>query len=175
MVLQSTQRIKTIEFIPDKCLLSIISKLDLNDLRSLSITCERMYHIIKNYLQEMKEKNKIDLKQERFSNYRNANPKIVQKIMDKYPSLAKKKKHVLKETRCLLCGNIKREILLRPCNHLIYCEKCASKLDKCFECGVKIEQKEIVNWKPGVTVISRTTKSRNTEDFFFWRSSSKGY
>ena len=148
MVLQNHQRNKTIDFIPDKILVEIISFLDYRDLGYLSRTCERMYLLIKKYLEMSIQEEEKQQKQERISNYRNSNPVIVQKISEEYPSLTKKKRQALKETRCILCGNIKREILLRPCNHLIYCSQCASKLENCFECGRKIEQKELVNWKP---------------------------
>ena len=42
------------------------------------------------------------------------------------------------KTICSLCCDEERDILFLPCSHLITCEKCAFKLQKCPNCRVKI-------------------------------------
>jgi hypothetical protein len=42
---------------------------------------------------------------------------------------------------CVICEEFERDTLIMPCCHLVSCENCASKIDKCPICRVKIAGK----------------------------------
>lgn len=41
---------------------------------------------------------------------------------------------------CMVCSDNKREILFKPCNHLVACSQCANRCKKCLICKEPIEQ-----------------------------------
>ena len=140
-------RKKTIEHIPDKIALKIIDYLSAQDKKNIAESCVRFHQLIRKINKKEKKAKKDALIAEEVRDFKKKNPKIVAKTNEKFPDLSKKKKSLLKKTKCLLCGLNKRGLVLRPCNHLIYCVSCGSKLESCLECGIAIQQKEEVNWK----------------------------
>merc|ERR1712151_642812 len=47
-------------------------------------------------------------------------------------------------TKCCICREVERQVLLRPCQHLALCNACARRVDKCPLCRSNIERYEVV-------------------------------
>merc|ERR1712039_1101210 len=47
-------------------------------------------------------------------------------------------------TKCCVCREVERKVLLRPCQHLALCNACARRVDKCPLCRSNIERYEVV-------------------------------
>lgn len=47
----------------------------------------------------------------------------------------------LNSDECAICSDNKREILLKPCNHMIACESCSSRCKKCLICKETIKER----------------------------------
>jgi hypothetical protein len=43
--------------------------------------------------------------------------------------------------KCILCVNNERDILLKPCKHVIYCGECALTVDECSLCREDIAER----------------------------------
>jgi len=47
-------------------------------------------------------------------------------------------------TKCCVCREVERQVLLRPCQHLALCNACARRIDKCPLCRRGIDRYEVV-------------------------------
>merc|ERR1712194_356827 len=47
-------------------------------------------------------------------------------------------------TKCCICREEERQVLLRPCQHLALCNACARRVDRCPLCRRRIDRYEVV-------------------------------
>ena len=49
----------------------------------------------------------------------------------------------MQEFACIVCFERKKNMTLKPCNHLIVCQKCVSLLTHCPLCRTAVESSEV--------------------------------
>lgn len=54
---------------------------------------------------------------------------------------------LLDNSLCVFCGKTRRNILIVPCHHCVYCKECSKKeVTLCPMCGKKIEDQLDINY-----------------------------
>jgi hypothetical protein len=96
------------------------------------------------YFEEQLNEMKNDVKSIQRNN--NAVKKIddYKKKLRQYSQLIKEGDNVNENVTCILCYDQLRNVLFRPCNHILICDKCSGSTDiqNCIACRGKIESFE---------------------------------
>jgi len=65
-------------------------------------------------------------------------------ILPKYKKLELLRSIQISEQDCILCVDDRANILLKPCQHTGFCERCALKLDLCPICRAEIQERSLI-------------------------------
>lgn len=65
-------------------------------------------------------------------------------ILPKYKKLELLRSMKITEQDCLICVDLHANILLKPCKHTGFCQRCAYKLDTCPICRADIYERIII-------------------------------
>ena len=66
-------------------------------------------------------------------------------ILPKHKKMQLLRAMKISEQDCILCVDIRANIVLQPCQHTGFCHICAEKLENCPICRTEIEDRKLID------------------------------